>query len=212
MSATSVKMVVFDLDGTLVDSMRDFSAIAQAVMAKHFGISPDQALHDYRNTSGLPFVQQVGLLFPDHPKQAEAVEEFESRKMADYHNAPLFPEVQNVLETLRRQGFKLAISSNNHEHNVTRKIRISNLKVDDVLGYRQGFGKGQDHFHFLETRHALDSTQMFFIGDSLHDARMANQNGVRFGARLGTFSREDFARLGLPFHAIENLTELFSLL
>lgn len=211
MTAAQIKMLVFDLDGTLVDSMGDFTQVASQVLARHFGTTPEQSIADYRRTSGLPFVQQVGVLYPGHKNTDQAVNEFETLKLRQYDLAPLFPDVSAVFKELKQRGIKIAVSSNNHEHNVNGKVASVGLELDAVLGYRDGFSKGREHFDFLKSCYNLEPGELFFVGDSLHDCKMAHASEVPFAARLGTFLKDDFARLGLPFHAISNLTELLNL-
>ena len=207
-----IRMVVFDLDGTLVDSMGRFADVAQAVMARHFSVTPEQARLDYQRTSGLPFVYQLQTLFPSHPQIPMAVDEFESLKLEGYDLAPFFSDIEESLLRLKQSGLKLAVSSNNHETNVERKISGLQVKFDEVMGFREGFCKGDSHFGFLCRRHALRHTELFFVGDSLHDARMAHKNGVSFGARLGTFQAGDFLALDIPLRIVKNYFELCDLL
>ncbi|MCP5463581.1 MAG: HAD family hydrolase [Deltaproteobacteria bacterium] len=206
-----VKALVFDLDGTLVDSMRDFSEVAQEVLTDFFGLSPSEARAAYRQTSGLPFRFQVQSIFPDHQNIEEAVQEFETRKVLDYDKAPFFNDVLPVLESLA-QEFVLFVSSNNHQANVEEKISQLPISFKRILGYQPGFLKGKDHFDCIQSEYGFAPSQILFIGDSLHDAKMAKENKINFAAKIGTFERSDFNEHHPDVIALENLSELLTLL
>ncbi len=203
-----IKIIVFDLDGTLVDSMSDFTAVAGEVIHKYFQVSLAEATQMYRETSGMPFEFQIKKLFPSHENAALAVQDFETLKLKNYSQAPFFNDVLQVLPALSQAGYKLCVSSNNHEKNVLNKIEPLRQVFDLVLGYKEGFFKGRDHFEFIKNELSLSADNIVFVGDSLNDARTASKNHIQFIARLGTFSNNDFDALGFPVRKVENFYEL----
>lgn len=188
--------------------MGDFTKIATDVIRKHFHVSLADAAAGYIKTSGLPFRYQLQKLFSDHPAVAAAETEYETRKAAHYADALFFDDVAPALARLKADGMILAVSSNNQEENVLSKLRPCMEYFDDVLGYRPGFFKGENHFRHLRERHGALAEETLFVGDSLHDARMAQAGGIPFVARLGTFGKEDFEALSIPFQGVESLSEL----
>lgn len=204
--------IVFDLDGTLVDSMTGFADIAAAVMAQYFGMRPHQAAVAYRQTSGLPFPFQLKSLFGEDARIVPAVKEFDRRKAAGYDARPFFKDAIECLPRLSGRGLKLFVSSNNDEANVRRKIDAHARHFSDVLGYRDGFLKGAAHFDFIRLRHGIGYGRLLFVGDSLHDARTAAACGVGFVARVGTFSARHFSATGIPFGVVRDFSELDDLI
>lgn len=205
-------MIAFDLDGTLVDSMTGFADIAENVIHKHFQVSLGAARVYYKTTSGLPFRFQLQKLFPGHAAIGKAEEEFETVKALEYPRRPFFKDVTSALKKLKNAGFLLSVSSNNGEDNVRQKMSGHADYFSDILGFRPGFFKGTDHFRHLAQKHALHPGEMLFVGDSLHDAKMAADNGISFVARLGTFTDQDFRALSSTMNLITNLDELCRLL
>ncbi len=212
MDFSGVKAVVFDLDGTLVDSMDDFGAIASSVIHKYFGVARDEALVMYRQTSGLPFFRQLKKLFGNHENIAVASAEYEEAKLGGYHRAGFYHDVLRALPLLKQAGFKLCLSSNNHEENVVKKIGPHSVLFDVVLGFKDDFYKGSDHFLNICHRLGLTPKELVFVGDSLNDARLAYECGIRFVARLGTFHKADFDALGFETAKVKNFFELAQLL
>lgn len=204
--------LIFDFDGTLVNSMGDFGQVAADVIASHFDCDREWALKRYRETSGLPFSFQLESLFPQDKKNQNAVCEFEETKRQKYAQCDFFPEVFDVLVALKRGGHALAISSNNDHKLLHEKLGSKREVFDIVLGYHPGFLKGPDHFRWVGHALRLDFHQMLFVGDSIHDGLMAQKQGVAFVARLGTFLETCFQKAGLDVPMIRNLTELQNIL
>lgn len=199
--------VIFDLDGTLVDSMGGFAQIASDALVRFWACDPQWAAEQYKETSGLPFPFQLEKIFPNDPKNRDAVAYFDEEKRKAYKACPFFPEVRSALENLKAKGVRLAISSNNDQRLVEEKAAQLGFDFDRVLGYRPGFLKGRDHFRWIEHTLKTPPPRMLFVGDSLHDGRMAQEYDIAFIARLGTFSRADFE--GIPaVHHIKNFTTL----
>ena len=207
------RLIVFDLDGTLIDTMGDYADRAAMLIEAHYGREFDWARRCYLETSGLPFIRQLDTLFPGDARNeavAEAFEHWKDGYLAGH--ARLAPDVSRLLEGLRARGLWLAISSNNLEPYVTRLAR--GWPVDAVLGYRpeDGFGKGEPHFRWMEARFLVPREEMLFVGDSPNDARLAHESGVPFAALLdagfdaGAYRRYYPEARFLPsLHALEEL-------
>lgn len=187
-----LKAVVFDLDGTLVDTMGFFADVAADVIAQRHGWTLEAGRRAYFETSGIPFCQQLEVLFPGHPDNPELERDFETRKMAAYDGLGLLDDVPPALAGLAERGVSVAVSSNNREDVVRDYLAGQGAHFDVVLGYREGFAKGEAHFSHVEHSLGVDRTHMLFVGDSVHDAELARQAGVRFAARLGTVPRTSF--------------------
>ena len=73
------KVLLCDLDGTLIDSMPALAELATEVMEDVFAMPGALARELYLATCGLPFVQQLEEIFPGDPRNAGAVATFEGR-------------------------------------------------------------------------------------------------------------------------------------
>ena len=60
----NTQLLVFDLDGTLIDTMGDYADKAAALIRDHYGTPKDEARRRYFETSGVPFEQQLEQIFP----------------------------------------------------------------------------------------------------------------------------------------------------
>ncbi|MFA4874744.1 MAG: HAD family hydrolase [bacterium] len=209
---TEPRAVVFDFDGTLVDSMNAFADIASAVMPKHYPIDAEKARLGYFETSGLPFFQQLEDLFPGHPANPVAAEEYEQAKVAGYFDEPLFEDAAETISKLRERGIAVIVSSNNFQHLVEEFVQRSGIVFDMVLGFKPGFAKGADHFRHIEKEMGISRNAITFVGDSIKDGERAADFGITFIAKKGIFTRERFAAEFPNARVISNLAELKTML
>ncbi len=203
------KLIIFDLDGTLVPTMHGFANIAGEVIAKHFGWSQQAARSAYLETSGAPFFHQLEILFSCDPRNGNAAKDFENQKATYFSTIHMNPRVRQALITLRNQRFSLAVSSNNFAHLVETMLEKEAPNVfHEVCGYRNGFAKGPDHFRWLQKRFSVRADQCLFVGDSLSDHSKAREAGMDFVGITGTFTRERFAAIDARVITANSVTEL----
>jgi|SRR6187551_1087829 len=187
------KVLLCDLDGTLIDSMPALAELATEVMEEVFAMPGALARELYLATCGLPFVQQLEEIFPGDPRNAAAVATFEGAKPARCAAIEMSGETRGALEELKRAGVRIAVSSNNGIDNVNAFARLARFDFDMLLGYGDGLAKGKPHLEASERAYSVDRQQMLFVGDSLHDGEIAEREGVPFVALATTFSPERFA-------------------
>ncbi len=201
-------VVVFDLDGTLVDSMLFFGDIAATVLEQSHGADYAYALENYRRTCGLPFDYQLEAIYPDDPRNLVALREFDRLKKESYYQCSFFNDVPEVFALLRKKGLKLAVSSNNEQSIVESRFE-SVGGLDLILGFRKpDFLKGKPHFSEISNKFSVQPSDILFIGDSLHDATMAQECGVDFVGREGTFTRQEFDDQSIAASVVISLKEL----
>lgn len=205
---TPVNALVFDFDGTIVDSMSAFADIAAQVMPRRLPIDAATARQRYLETSGIPFFQQLELLFPNHAANAATAKEFEETKLAGYFDEPLFDDAAETIRHLREHGIRVAVSSNNFQELVDRFVARAGIAFDLVCGFRDGFAKGEEHFAHIEQRFGVDRGRIAFVGDSLKDGERAAASGIAFIGKTGIFTREQFAEHFPGAQVIAHLAEL----
>lgn len=203
-----VRAVAFDLDGTIVDSMGAFARIAADVMAEYHRADWTWAHGRYLETSGIPFFQQLELIFPGNPANAATAEDFERRKLAGFFSEPLFPGVPETLAALRGRGIHTAVSSNNFQDVVEEFVRRRGLEFDLVLAFGGGLFKGEPHFRKILETWALAPNQLLYVGDSLSDGNRALASGIPFVGRTGTFDRQAFSKAFPGIRLIDEIPEL----
>jgi phosphoglycolate phosphatase len=209
-------LLVFDWDGTLVDSIERIVTSLQHA-SKHavdIDISETQA----RDVIGLGLTEAIVKLHPelDIKHESLALENIANayRQHYLYDNpvpAPLFAGVNELLVDLRNGGYTLAISTGKSRAGLEQSI--NEHKVADYFATSRcaGENKSKPHPEMLhEILHELNftSAQALMIGDSEHDLKMANNAnmpsvGVTHGAH-------DAVTLGKhnPLVCLSNITDL----
>jgi len=167
-------VVIFDLDGTILDDMPLISAVAADVMAKAFGTPEDEARIHYLATTGMPFEAQLAQLYPEAPAElrASTARTFHQRKVTEaYAKAHPFPEVPKLLNTLDRERWTLAVGTGAETEMADLILEREGLRFwfEEVLGS----GDGTKREHLAEYRRRYPGVPMFLVGDSRFDMEAA---------------------------------------
>lgn len=167
-------VVVFDLDGTILDDLNHISEVAADVMATAFGTPPEEARVHYLATTGLPFEAQLAQLYPDVPPEERhrVALTFHRRKAKEaYGTAHPFPEIPRVLKRLSQEKWTLVISTGAEKEIADLLLEREGLRYwfDAVLGA----GQGTKREHLAEYRRRFPDVPVFLVGDSRFDMEAA---------------------------------------
>jgi phosphoglycolate phosphatase len=209
-----IAALLFDLDGTLVDTMPSFADLAADVLAARRGADRAWARARYLETSGIPFVRQLEIIDPGHPDNPAASGEFERRKLALCRAAPMDARTVAGLAALRALGLRLVVSSNTGQEVVDDFAAREAFRFDLALGFdpARGLGKGRPHVDRALATFGIAREQLVFVGDSIKDAELAEESGVAFVGRAGTFAVADFRRRDPRALTVDHIDELPALL
>ena len=201
--------IIFDFDGTLADSMPFLEKIGVQVMMKYYDVGKGEANEQYQSTTGLPYEHQIKLNFPDNPKNETAIDEFEGLKIERIFEQELFSDTEETIKRLHKLGFKLFVSSSTFQSTIIEYFDRRNLThlFEEILGYRQDFEKGADHFRHVESQHSLPLNNVVFVGDSLKDFERS-KGFCRFIGMNGIFNEADFLKAGHEGSVLSNLSEI----
>ena len=206
------RALLFDFDGTLVDTMEGFADIAGEVIHQfHPEISFEEARRRYLETSGVPFFQQLEIILPGDPANSKKAAIFEETKKEGFFRSTFSEEVRFVITQLRERGILVGVSSNNFQYLIKQFIEREGLQFDIVLGFKDGFEKGKHHFEYVLHHFQLKKDELTFVGDSLKDAEKAISNDISFIGLCGTFTKEQFLDKYPDIITINSLQELLEI-
>ncbi|MFH1439743.1 MAG: HAD family hydrolase [Candidatus Woesearchaeota archaeon] len=130
---TKTKLVIFDYDGVLVDTLaitiRAYNHLLRDLnLSKQF--TKDE-FKDYCESDWISGLSKIGL----HKKEEQQkCAEFYFRYLKDYgHEIQLCPGIKKMLEKLKQKGYSLAIASNNKFDEI--KTRLLDKEIDNYFDY-----------------------------------------------------------------------------
>ena len=167
-------VVVFDLDGTILDDLNLISLVAADVMAKAFGTPLEEGRVHYLATTGMPFEAQLAQLYPTAPValRATTAQIFHQRKVTEaYAKTKPFPEIPKLLKRLGAERWTLAVSTGAETEMADLLLEREGLRYwfDEVLGSAEGTKRE----HLAEYRRRYPDVPMFLVGDSRFDMEAA---------------------------------------
>lgn len=174
------RLVVFDCDGTLVDSQHVIVEAMNTAFRTHSLQEPEAAAT--RRTVGLPLGEAIGRLLPDGSENRleDVVGSYKEASFAlrnqPGHEEPLYPGVVNVLEMLLEQEFKLGVATGKSRRGLLATLERHGLSDHFVTLKTADDGPGKPNPDILndamaETGAAPETTIM--IGDTTFDIAMA---------------------------------------
>lgn len=130
-SPRGMHTVLFDLDGTLLDTYELLERSFHHAVTEVFG--HDESMEAYNRTIGMPLVDQFALYAQDEAERDALVASYRTY-YASIQGAALheFPGMREALEALRQKGFRLGV--------VTSKRHSVAMENLDQLGYTGLFG------------------------------------------------------------------------
>ncbi|MFO0902529.1 MAG: HAD-IA family hydrolase [Pirellulales bacterium] len=216
--AAPYSAVVFDLDGTLLDSLADIAAAVNGVL-RDVGF-PEHAVERFRYFVGDGVVTLMERVLPADADRAQWVPECVARFHDVYdrhwnvHTRP-YDGVVELIAELRRRDVPLAVLSNK-PHPFTLKCVSQYFDMNDfriVLGQREGVPKKPDPTAAIEIASTLDLApeQCIYLGDSLVDMQTAVRAAMcPVGALWGFRERDELVAHGAA-HLLAHPSELLAL-
>jgi len=196
--------LVFDLDGTLVDSLADICGNVNAVR-QSLGLDPTP--HDILAPHiGQGVEHLIAGAFPEIPavRYDELVESFRQQYLRTPHcGGTLYPGVVETLEAFRKlPNVRLAVATNKHSV-IAEKTLIDYLPTvpfDVVLGPDRVQKKKPSGQHLLQTLEAINVPveRAIYVGDTWVDREAARNAGIPFlaaGYGFGAVERGDYPYL-----------------
>lgn len=203
------KLLIFDLDGTLLDTVADLAAACNHVL-KQTGL-PACPEWQYRQFVGNGIAKLIERAIPAHARSAELADELKIRFL-EYYTANIdvftrpYPGIPELLERLHGEGVKLAVASNKFQQGTESLVSkfFPDIPFVAVLGQRTGIPVKPDPAIIREiiSLAGVAPEDTLYIGDSdvdMHTARNAGVDSV--GVAWGFRGEKELLESGAGFIA-----------
>ena len=189
------KLVIFDLDGTLLDTIADLANAANYAL-KQLG-HPTHPVDTIRTYVGNGINKLLERALPENERNEENVMRMRSHFVPyyDMHNADLsvpYPGIVALLEALQAKGVMLAVASNKYQAATEKLVKhyFPTIRFVEVLGQREGIAVKPDPTIVFDILRKADVSpeEVLYVGDSGVDMQTAmnakvDAVGVAWGFR-----------------------------
>ena len=212
------KLVIFDLDGTLIDSITDISDNINVMLDK-FGY-PKRTIDEIKQ-----FVGNGARKIVERSLPSDISEEKIDECLAFYNDlytncgspkTRLYDGMKETLLTLKERGYKIAILTNKPQEttNEVYKKYLSEYNFDMVVGQQVGkqIKPNPETTEEIIIKLGADKEQTYFIGDGETDIQTAINAKVKNIAVLWGFrTKEQLLSVGAKEFAVQP-TQLLSII
>ncbi|MDR0992925.1 MAG: HAD-IA family hydrolase [Ruminococcus sp.] len=210
--------VIFDLDGTLANTIDDIGAACNYALGK-FGMSGHTA-DEYKYFVGDGIKELIERALPENYRDNAEMKEACLLEFRRYYqeNYCVFTKpydgIYETLEKLKRLGISLSVVTNKNEEAVGLIIKkLFGGYFETVIGNSDRIKQKPDPESVIKImeQNSLSKDEVLFVGDSYTDIRTAKNAGIKgVGVLWGFRTREELENEGADF-IIERPEELIDI-
>jgi len=202
---TRYRLVIFDFDGTLADSLPWFRASFQEMIAR-FDLAPVSP-EELEGMHGLSAREIMARLKVSMWQLPAIVSDMRQRKLAAASETPLFAGIPAMLTDLQRLGLKAAIVSSDSEASVRQVLGPAASLITRFDCGAAVFGK---HWKFRRVARKLGAkpAETICIGDEIRDIEAAKAAGMDSGAVAWGYALPDALQAAGPTHFFNSIEEI----
>jgi len=205
-------LLIFDWDGTLMDSEARISACVEAAVRDLGLVSPGR--HAIRNIIGLGLREAVHILFPEggDTLHLEIAERYRAHFFSnDEVPAQLFEGAREVVEQLHRAGYLLGVATGKGRNGLDHALESTGLGAyfHATRCADETFSKPHpEMLHQITGELGIAPRRALMIGDTEYDLQMAaNADMPALGVDYGVHGRERLLRHN-PLDCLQWVTEI----
>ncbi len=208
----SIRTILFDLDGTLIDTNELIIASFQHTI-EQYG-SREYKREEILDFIGPPLKESLAKINPDH---VEAMVDTYRKHNIENHDqyVKAYDGVVDTIEKLKSAGFRLGIVTTKMRHTVTMGLELTNLDglfetvvtLDDVTHAKPHPEPVQQALKTLETA----PSEAIMVGDNTHDIEAGQNAGTKTAGVAWTVKGRDVLDRLNPDYMLEHMSELLDI-
>lgn len=186
------KLVIFDWDGTLMDSV---GQIVESLLAAAAQYEIDLSADAAANIIGLGLPEAMAVLFPQHPQlHSEIQAAYAAHYVPRSQQTRLFDGVHGLLERLAQQDILLAVATGKSRAGLDRVLADSGIADYFSVTRCASETRSKPHPQMLQEILAVTGVaagQAVMVGDTSYDLEMAQRIAMpRIGVSYGVHSAD----------------------
>ena len=214
------KLIIFDLDGTLLDTRTDI-AMACNYALRSCGC-PERKLEEYNMLVGRGIYNLFRAALPEEMRSEENVMRMKNLFVPYYDehiadNTKPYPGIIGMLDALASHGVEFAVASNKYEQATKALIDTYFPEIEwcAVFGQREGVPTKPDPTivnEILAVAGITDKSEVLYVGDSGVDMQTAINAGLdAVGVSWGCRSRQELESFS-PLAVVDTCEEIFNII
>ncbi len=209
------KLVIFDLDGTLLNTIADLAHSTNQALA-YYGF-PTHEVSAYRYFVGNGITKLFERALPEEARTEENIEKIRSRFVPYYdaHNTDCstpYDGIPELLEALQERGILLAVASNKYQAATEKLVShfFPSIRFTAVFGQREGIPTKPDARIVDDILKvcALRREETLYVGDSNVDMQTGINAGVDVAGVSWGFRPVEELRAYHPAHIVDRPEEI----
>lgn len=210
--------ILFDLDGTLIDSKETIRRSFEYALAKMN--VPDPKIKDINVLVGPPMLKTLQEVYGFSLSEAKKGYEFYLEEYVgngQMYQAQLYEGVKETIHTLYQSGCFLGVATTKNERNARKIVESLKLEIEIVRvygTYNDGTRSNKKEIisDLLEDHQVKDLSDVLMVGDRFYDIIGANEVGIdSVGVTYGCGSEDELREAGAT-HLIANINELLNII
>lgn len=196
-----IKLAVFDLDGTLLNTLNSIAHFGNTALKKYGLPTVDVSEFPQFIGNGAPvLIEKLYKYVNGDPAKYDKFFKDALEIYNELGNKNIFPydEIDTMLDGLKQKGIKCAVLSNK-PHNITTEVctKFFDGKFECVYGHRPDVAKKPDPYMLnkIISDMELSNHECIYCGDSTVDVETGkNANVTVFGAAWGFYGDKPFEK------------------
>ncbi len=214
-----IKTLIFDLDGTLLDTLSDLAGACNLALKK-YGF-PTHPVDDYRYFIGQGVRELARKMLPKDLKDNEDWVDLIIKTQTQFYaknymnKTKLYPYAKTTLSKLNKLGINLFVFSNKLD-NFTKlmvKETLPTIQFKDVVGLSSKYPRKPDPSAIIASfkRKKVEMQDVMFVGDSKVDCDTAKNLKIKMiGCNYGFRGKKELVDNGASY-TINNLKEILKI-
>jgi HAD superfamily hydrolase (TIGR01509 family) len=204
------KVIIFDFDGTLADTIDILLSITNRLSAEFgFKSATKEELAQLSNLNSWQILQYSGISIFKFPL---LIRRLKAELHSEVPNIQLFPGIKEVLLELKKRGFQLGIITSNSRENVLGALEKNGLQDTFTFIYSGStFGKHKVISKWLRIEN-IHTEKVVYVGDEIRDIDAAKKTGIKVIAVGWGFNSQEALAAQNPDFLIERPQELIEIM